>query len=93
MIKKSLLEQDEALIHVESLRSNRVNMLKIGNYKTKIKGNDIEIIGAQIYNSLPDELRIIGSLNLFKTKIKSFLLSRNGSLASIQQIYTKNKII
>lgn len=93
MIKKSLIEQDAALVHIEQLRSNRVNKLKIMNYNTKIRGNDIEIIGVQIYNSLPDELRLIGSLNLFKSRIKSFLLSKNSSLASIQQIYTKNKLI
>ena len=55
--------------------------------------NDVEIIGAQIYNSLPDELRLIESINLFKSRLKSFLLSKSGSLSSIQQIYTKNKII
>jgi len=93
MVKKSLIEQDEALINVESLRSNRVNMLKTASYKTKIMANDVEIIGTQIYNTLPEELRLIRSFNLFKTRIKCFLLSKSGSLASVQQLYSKNKII
>lgn len=93
MVKKSLIEQDEALIDVELLRSNRVKKLKIKSYNSKFMRNDVEIIGAQIYNSLPDELRLVESFNLFKSRIKSFLLSKSGSLSSIQQIYTKNKII
>jgi exonuclease III len=93
MVKKSLIEQDIALIHVEPLRSNRVNLLKSKRHKTKFMANDVEVLGPQIYNSLPEELRLIRSLNLFKTKLRSFLMSKSGSLASIQQLYTKNKII
>lgn len=93
MVKKSLLEQDDALVHMEPLRSTRVQKLKIKDYKSKFMSNDVEIAGAKIFNSLPVELRTIESLNVFKSRLKSFLLSKNGSLSSIQQIYTKNSII
>ena len=77
----------------EVLRSTRVQKLKIKDYKSKIMTNDIEIVGAKVFNSLPAELRNIESLNVFKTRLKSFLLSKSGSLSSIQQLYTKNLII
>jgi len=93
MVKKSLIEDDEALVRFEKLRSSRVNMLKIKIHRTNVLANDVEIVGAQIYNSLPDELRQISSLKLFKLRLKGFLLSKSRSLVTTQQIYTKNRLI
>lgn len=93
MVKKSLIEDDEALVRFERLRSMRVNFLKTKRHKTNIMANDVEIVGAQIYNSLPVEIRQISSLKLFKLRLKSFLLSKSKSLVSTQQIFTKNRLI
>lgn len=93
MVHKSLQTSDASLIKVEMLRSIRVNMLKIERSSLTIRSNDTEIIGPSIYNSLPQELRSINSIPLFKRRLKQFLLSKNGSLSADVQISTKNKIL
>ena len=92
-VKKSLLENDEALIQFQRLRSNRTKYLKINESKSSIRSNDIEIIGASIYNSLPEEIRNINYLKSFKTKLKKFLMSKADSLVSPMQLCTRNRII
>ena len=93
MVKKSLLENDEALINMTYLQSNRTKLLKIPRSNSKMRQNDIEIIGATIFNSLPENIRSINSLQSFKTELKKFLLSKVDSLITPQQIFSKNKII
>jgi hypothetical protein len=92
-VKKSLLDNDEALISFQRMRSTRTRLLKINQSRTKIRSNDLEVIGASIFNSLPDEIRDINHLNPFKTKLKRFLLSKSGSLISPFQLNSRNKII
>jgi hypothetical protein len=92
-VKKSLLEDDEALIQVQRLRSARTGMLKISESKTRIRNYDLEVIGVSIYNSLPYEIREISHLKPFKLKLKKFLLSKVASLVSPIQLSTRNKII
>ena len=93
LVKKSLIEDDEALIKVERLRSARTKMLKINKSSTSIRANDIEVIGASIFNSLPEDIRKIEQQQSFKMKLKNYLLSKSASLVSPLQISTRNKII
>ena len=92
-VKKSILENDDALISFQMMRSVRTRLLKINHSKTSIRSNDLEIIGASIYNSLPEEIRELNHLRLFKSRLKNFLLSKVASLVSPLQMSTRNKII
>lgn len=92
-VKKSLLQSDDALIQFQKLRSTRTRLLKLNESNTSIRKNDLEIIGASIYNSLPDEIREVNNLIPFKVKLKKFLLSKVASLVSPMQLFTRNKII
>lgn len=93
MMKKSALVGSDAFVKVEYLRSTRTKFLRTPISLTSVRANDVEIVGPSIYNSLPDEIRDIQSLNLFKRRLKAFLLSKNESLCSKQQLSTKNKIL
>lgn len=84
MVKKSLIENDEALVQFERLRSTRVNFLKTKRHKTNVMANDVEIVGAQIYNSLPHEKL---------KKLKSFLLTKSRSLVHHSKFSQKNRLI
>jgi hypothetical protein len=92
-VKKSLLDNDEALINFQRMRSTRTKLLKINRSRTNIRRNDLEIIGASIYNSLPDEIREISHISPFKSRVKRFLQSKSGSLISPLQLNTRNNII
>jgi hypothetical protein len=93
MVKKSLLEIDDALLQVTYLRSIRTRQLKVKESKTRVRNFDLEIIGASIFNSLPDKIRNISSLPTFKVELKQFLLSRTQSLISDQQFSARNRIL
>jgi hypothetical protein len=92
-VKKSMLDNDEALIQFQKLRSSRTQLLKVNESRSSIRRYDIEIIGASIYNSLPIEIREINHLKPFKVQLKKFLLSKAAVLVSPLQLSTRNQIL
>ena len=52
----------------------RVKQLKFPRYRKAILANDINCLGPKVYNQLPLKLREINSFNLFKRKLKTYLL-------------------
>jgi hypothetical protein len=93
MMKKSIIEQDEALIQTELLKSERTKNILIKAGRSRTRREDIEIIGASIYNCLPIGIKNENFLKSFKNKTKKYLLTKSASLVSTQQIFTKDKII
>ncbi len=58
-----------------SLRSAGKNLLVVPSYRLKSFGaRSFVCVVPSIWNGLPDELRIISSLSMFKTELKSYLL-------------------
>lgn len=93
MVHKSLNKNDGTLFNVEKLQSARQLILKGKCFKLTTKKNDIETIGPSLFNCLPNEIRVIKSSVTFKVRLKKFLLGKNASLCSKQQISSRNQII
>ena len=93
MIHKSLNYPDESLIKVEKLRSSRLEILKINKSTLMTRKNDTEIIGPSLFNSIPSKIRTIQSSANFKAELKKFLLSKNASLSSKEQISLRSCIL
>lgn len=73
LVKKSLLsyENDEFEVIQEGRRKQQ---LKFQRYSKNILAKDFLCLGPTVYNQLPLEIREIKSYNLFKRKLKSYLL-------------------
>jgi hypothetical protein len=92
-IKKSILEHDPTLINTQKLRSTRTSQLKIPKSRTKLRYNDVEVIGSSIFNSIHENIRNIDDLQQFKAKLKEFLLTKTTSLVSAQQMFNRGTIL
>ena len=62
-------------IHSRNLRSVDNKMLHIPSFKTSCYGNSFTISAAKLWNKIPYAIRISPSLTIFKSAVKSFLLS------------------
>lgn len=92
-IKKSLLMNDDSLVKFEVLKSDRLKNIKIGKFKSNYLTNDITTLGSSLYNSLPVSIKSMDNLNSFKSHLKAYLLSKNITLISQEQIVNKTKIL
>lgn len=79
----------------ETASSSSIDILLCTIQKSTItiRKNDTEIVGPSIFNSLPKPIRDIQSKSSFQRRLKDFLLSKNSSLCSKQQISSRKKII
>ena len=93
MVKKAVLCPLQFPIPVERSNSMRTLNLKPASCSIDIKKNDLTCLGVQIYNSLPKELKETQVYALFKKKVKKYLLEKNSSMCSEQQISNRNKIL
>lgn len=80
MVKKILLERPPYMPLIESDRSSRSGMLRISAHYSKLFANDLYVTGIRSYNSLPSVLKDITNIDLFKSLLKRFLLTRLSSL-------------
>ena len=62
-------------IHSRNLRSVDNKMLHIPSFKTSCYGNSFTISAEKLWNKIPYAIRISPSLTIFKSAVKSFLLS------------------
>lgn len=91
-VKKSLVLNDGSLVKFEWLSSSRTGKLS-NPTKGKFSENDIGALGVNLFNCLPKDLRLVHSINYFKSNLKRYLLSKNATLSSRRQMSTKTKIL
>ena len=71
-----LTEMFHKYIPAVSLRSATKCLLNVPNYRLKtFGGKAISVFGANVWNTLPTELRFLESLEDFKDKLKTYLFS------------------
>ncbi len=59
-----------------SLRSNNKLLLTVPRTHLKLKGDRaFAVAGPKLWNSLPQVLREVSTLNVFKVEVKNYLLS------------------
>ena len=92
MVKKAVLCSAQFSLPVEKSNSTRTFNPRPSSYSIDVKRNDLTCLGIQIYNSLPTELKEIEVYSLFKKKIKGYLLKKNSTLCSEQQISNRYKL-
>ena len=64
--------------HNRPLRSTTNNNLPVNKFNTTFVNNrSFKALGPRIWNNLPDRLRNIEDINIFKAKLKTFLLRRS----------------
>lgn len=77
LIKKSISRNDDSLPNFNVINSGRrANDVKIDTAANNIQKLDIKHIGAKLYNRVPTEIRILKDENIFKSKLKSYLMSK-----------------
>ena len=75
MVKKYLLQPDDAAFSMSNTFSNRINEIKIHTTRSSIKKDDLCSSGIALYNKLPASLKSINHILQFKKELKKFLLS------------------
>lgn len=64
--------------HNRNTRQNNNNLLRLPSYRLQMTRKSIFYNGVVMYNSLPCDIRLQPSIQLFKRKCKEFLLLNNG---------------
>lgn len=80
LVHKSLYQPSDHLFNIESTHSDRKELLIMKKASILIKRNDTEIIGASIFNSLPENTRKITNEKEFKLSLKRLLVTLSDSL-------------
>ena len=64
--------------HNRPLRSTTKNNLLVNKFNTTFVNNrSFKALGPRIWNNLPDRLRNIEDINIFKAELKTFLFRRS----------------
>ena len=90
MVKKSLDTKDGSLPALEKLGTSRKFNLKLARARKKSHERDITHIGCKLFNQLPEDIKTVTNINVFKSKVKLFLLSRIDSLLKTGQFTINN---
>jgi len=85
MVKKYLIEPDEAAFSIAITNSRRVNEIKVHLARSSSKKDDLCCSGIALYNKLPSSLKSIANINQFKRELKMFLLSKRENLLKESQ--------
>lgn len=63
-------------VPVRQLRSSCRNLLKMPSAKYKKTERAFSVIAPKLWNTIPDELRIIAGPELFKKRLKTYLFNQ-----------------
>ena len=93
LVKKHLLDTEESQKDFEVIQEGRrIQQLKFQRYRKNVLASDFLCLGPTIYNQLPLEIREISKYNLFKRKLKTYLLERKinflrGNALNVNRIF------
>ncbi|KAG5674231.1 hypothetical protein PVAND_004211 [Polypedilum vanderplanki] len=77
LVRKALNNPSEAFnIYDMMSGERRKNLISFKRFRTNYVMKDVTYIGPKIYNQLPDEIRNTTELNLFKRKVKNYLIEK-----------------
>jgi hypothetical protein len=82
MIKKNLINNLPDKIPMTRLRSSRHYLLQARRSSSQAMRNDICCKGIEIFNNLPNKIKLIDQFGYFKNAVKLFLLEHRNELLS-----------
>lgn len=64
----------DLLIHMHNTRNKKD--LETPFCRVKVSSNSPDVLGPRLYNRLPDNIKCIKNISLFKTKLKLYLVEK-----------------